>query len=448
MFFHCPFPQVIKVDFASLDRILKNDSALYRKYHLSLSQQHSCDIPPVISAKTNGVFEKAVKSLNIIELLDSNTALRKLTAVQKRHLQCLVEGPIVYAPGQRLWRIGSAVDKAFIIVAGTVSFVPKRRHGGSTMSVKPGQKASRVKKKHETKVTHVPEEDNRLSIGEAMKSDAIRAVRELQAVSDDVHYVVVKYFLAVLMSMTASFVKQLVTGDDEVGNISTPSDIESSSTLSNSLVLSDEYARLSRGLQKWAKRSEDQVGEMDRKRRDSASSNASPDVSLHDLCDAVTVNDDDTVKKKEAFVKAEASLNEKIPTKDQIESTKDRFANKVLCRLSNKRSIAAGLIFSRGHFLGDIEKMVEGLLSSADESGINAEDDHGLSRFGELDDALSLDTMAMHDLNLGHHTVHRSTLAAGKDGCVAMVLQKASLLPFLDAHPGLLLSLLGTQVVV
>ncbi len=254
------------------------------------------------------------------------------------------------------------------------------------------------------------------------------------------------------MNTTVSFVKQQMTGDDDVGNISTPSDIESgsrgSNSLSNSMVLSDEYARLSRGLQKWAKRSEDQVGEMDRKRRDSASSNASPDVSLHDLCDAVTVNDDDTVKKKEALVKAEVSLNEKIPTKDQIESTKDRFANKVLCRLSNKRSIASGLIFSRGHFLGDIEKMVEGLLSSADESGINAEDDHGLSRFSELDDALSLDTMTIHDLNLGHHTVHSSTLAAGKDGCVAMVLQKASLLPFLDAHPGLLLSLLGTQVVV
>jgi len=137
----------------------------------------------VISAKSNGVFEKAVKSLNIIELLDSNTALRKLTAVQKRHLQCLVEGPTVYAPGQRLWRTGSAVDKAFIIVAGTVSFVPKRRHGGSSMSAKLGQSGGRVKKKHETKVAQVTDEDTRLSIGESMKSDAIRAVRELQAVS-------------------------------------------------------------------------------------------------------------------------------------------------------------------------------------------------------------------------------------------------------------------------
>ena len=124
-----------------------------------------------------------MKNLNIIELIDSNTALRKLTAVQKRHLECLVEGPTVYAPGQRLWRAGAAVDKAFIIVAGTVSFVPKRRHGGSSTSAKMGQNSGRVKKKHETKVALSTDEVDRLSIGESMKSDAVRAVRELQAVS-------------------------------------------------------------------------------------------------------------------------------------------------------------------------------------------------------------------------------------------------------------------------
>jgi hypothetical protein len=39
-------------------------------------------------------------------------------------------------------------------------------------------------------------------------------------------------------------------------------------------------------------------------------------------------------------------------------------------------------------------------------------------------------------------------LTAGKDGCVVLVFPKASLIPFLDEFPGLLLSLLGTQVVV
>jgi phosphoribosyl 1,2-cyclic phosphodiesterase len=124
--------KVIMVDFASLHRILISGSALYQKYHLSLSQTHSCTIPETIQGRMLDVFELAVKNLNITELLDSNTGLRKLTAVQKRHLECLVEGPSVYAPGQRLWKSGSPVDKAFIVVAGTVSFVPKRRHGGSS----------------------------------------------------------------------------------------------------------------------------------------------------------------------------------------------------------------------------------------------------------------------------------------------------------------------------
>jgi CRP-like cAMP-binding protein len=46
------------------------------------------------------------------------------------------------------------------------------------------------------------------------------------------------------------------------------------------------------------------------------------------------------------------------------------------------------------------------------------------------------------------HVVHSSTLAAGKEGCVVLVFPKTSLIPFLDEYPGLLLSLLGTQVVV
>lgn len=135
------------VDYSSLKTILKNGSALYRRYVLSRSQKHACVIPPSIQGKISGMFENAVKNLNVIELLDSNTGLRKLTAVQKRHLECLVEGPTVYAPGQRLWRSGSAVDKAFIVVAGTVSFVPKRRNGGTAGKVTK-KKTSRVKEMH------------------------------------------------------------------------------------------------------------------------------------------------------------------------------------------------------------------------------------------------------------------------------------------------------------
>jgi CRP-like cAMP-binding protein len=56
--------------------------------------------------------------------------------------------------------------------------------------------------------------------------------------------------------------------------------------------------------------------------------------------------------------------------------------------------------------------------------------------------------MVIHEVDDDSHVVHSSTLTAGKDGCVVLVFPKSTLIPFLDDYPGLLLSLLGTQVVV
>ncbi len=168
------------VDFSNLHTILRQGSALYRKYNLSLSEHHSCVIPSTISQTAAAIFTNAVKTLNITDLLDCNTALRKLSAVQKRHLECLVEGPVVYTPGQRLWRSGSTVDKAFIIVAGTVSFVPKRRHGGpvATNRVEP---QNRLKLAHETK-SDTSEEDLGTDLGNPTRRDSVHAIREILAV--------------------------------------------------------------------------------------------------------------------------------------------------------------------------------------------------------------------------------------------------------------------------
>ncbi len=169
--------QVIMVDFSNLHKILKDGSALYRKYHISLSQHYSCTIPPSITGTAAEVFKKSVENLKVIELLDCNTGLRKLTAVQKRYLECLVEGPVVYTPGQRLWRSGSYVDQAFLVVAGTVSFVPRRRHGGSAGNILM-KSQNRVKQTHETK-----KDSPEANLGEAMGIDAVKAIRELQSVS-------------------------------------------------------------------------------------------------------------------------------------------------------------------------------------------------------------------------------------------------------------------------
>jgi len=142
-------------------------------------------------------------------------------------------------------------------------------------------------------------------------------------------------------------------------------------------------------------------------------------------------------------------------------SSKARFANKVLGRLYNRRAFTHGLIFSRGHFLGDVSKMVAGVLSNdtSSELGDDSSPSYGfgdtMSESGELGRrsshtkqiSLNVSEMVIHEQG-NHNIMHTSTLTAGKEGCVVLVFPKSSFVPFLDEYPGLLLSLLGTQVVV
>jgi len=140
-------------------------------------------------------------------------------------------------------------------------------------------------------------------------------------------------------------------------------------------------------------------------------------------------------------------------------SSRDRFANKVLGRLYESRAFTAGLVFSRGHFLGDVSKMVAGLLAKKDTTlddnsahyGFGGEGaQYGFGGEGSSQDGLVSTSSLPMVINGGEeeHVYHSSTLAAGKDGCVVLVFPKSNLIPFMDEHPGLLLSLLGTQVVV
>ena len=121
------------MEFANLHTILKSGSQLYRTYLERKANAANQDtIPKCLKGVPNSeMFEDSIRNLNVIEILECNSTLRKLSAYMKRHLESLAEGPHYYSPGQRLWRSGATVDKAFIVVAGTVSFVPKRRNAGS-----------------------------------------------------------------------------------------------------------------------------------------------------------------------------------------------------------------------------------------------------------------------------------------------------------------------------
>ena len=57
---------------------------------------------------------------NVLDILNYNSSLWKLSASQKRHLEALAEGPTKLQPSESVWSLGAPVDKAFLIVSGTV----------------------------------------------------------------------------------------------------------------------------------------------------------------------------------------------------------------------------------------------------------------------------------------------------------------------------------------
>lgn len=141
-------------------------------------------------------------------------------------------------------------------------------------------------------------------------------------------------------------------------------------------------------------------------------------------------------------------------------SSRARFMNKALVRLYDRRAFTGGLVFSRGHFLGDVSKMVAGLLAKNGDSsvnadvGVNGEESLPSYGFGERKASKSkisedLTNMVIHEKDEEEHDItHTSTLTAEQEGCIVLMFPRKSLTGFLDAHPGLLLSLLGTQVIV
>lgn len=113
-----------------------------------------------------------------------------------------------------------------------------------------------------------------------------------------------------------------------------------------------------------------------------------------------------------------------LPKEERMRNARDRFANKVLARLYSRRAFTGGLVFSRGHLLSDTSRMVSGNLAHIHH------------------------TLRQENGPSGDHHCHTSNMIAGPDGCVVMVFPRSSLVQFLDGNPGVLLSLLGTQVVV
>jgi CRP-like cAMP-binding protein len=395
--------KVITVEFSSLHSILKNGSSLYNKY---LERNGMIQSKLEMSFTEKKVIGEVVDEACVHELLDINSTLRKLNAVQKRHLESLAEGPIRFQPGDRLWRAGGAVDRAFIIVSGSASFVAKRRNAGSASgSLEEDRGHVEPYSGHEGQID--------------AKNDAVEYTRAHQVTyeGDALQKDEIEQTNARAMSLERIFNKSGLSSDSQ-----------------------HPVEKLRQGLERRANHV------------NTTSDGAGHSVDLsygesqdHDSMDTGNDSNLDYADEIEGSGGGRTTRNSVYRRR----SSRARKANKVLGRLYNRRAYTGGLVFSRGHFLGDVSKMVDGLLASDLESD-KQDDDSPTYGFGVhvdgADDTI-LAELTIHEEG-GEHITHSSTLTAGNDGCVVLVFPKASLIPFLDQYPGVLLSLLGTQVVV
>lgn len=383
--------KVITIEFPCLHSILQRGSDSYGQY---LARIERC----AHSAGSND-------GLNINEIININSRLRKLTAVQKRHLESIAKGPLVFKPGERLWREGENVDKAFIVVSGTCLFVPGRRKGGA-ISVVPSNERDSLESFSDELHDDFDTVEGSVSLSDRMYGDAQKAVQQLNsnvrgkkgdvAASENENRV--KWLASAKMDESFDDVKILDQNLRKRAN-----GITNSITLPSSIRSSG---------------SADYISNAMRNLDHSYDSNDSGGDSAHDI-DASEVG----------------SLEM---------STEYNFANKVLGRLYNRQEFNIGLVFSRGHFLGDISKMVAGLLSKEDDDGSNRPGSGGTQYTLRDNSATSLGTKA----DDHREAVHSTSIAAGEDGCEAYLFPKECFIPFLDLYPGLLLSLLGTHAVV
>jgi len=397
--------KVITLEFKNLHRILKNGSPLYRKYLKRQKSAGSAYEGPeqtnILGPVTRKLLKESSEKLNILELIDMNTGLRKLTAVQKRHLECLAEGPVAFNPGERLWRTGAPVDKAFLVVAGSASFVVRRRTsfrapGNSGMLGNFDGGLSSSKRESESWPDTAQE-----GLGDSEK--------RVESDSDEDTHIHLDYFF----------------GRSGKNN-----------GRATSMTDEDDFAKLSKTLIRRAETlgKDDSISVCDSHDEFSQSSDGQMSMEL----------DDDRDRRK--------SLTRR-------RSSRARFVNKALVRLYDRRAFTGGLVFSRGHFLGDVSKMVAGLLSNAGDSSVTAdvagqgEESLPSYGFGEKKESKSkesehLSNMVIHEKDVEGRILHTSTLTAEQEGCIVLLFPRESLTEFLDAHPGLLLSLLGTQVIV
>lgn len=331
--------KVIVLMMKDMLRILVSGSKLFRKYAALVEDQEE----QLLRQTSQRMFHTLQQSMEastheLLEVIECNSVLRNMTAMQKRLLESLAEGPRFFSAGEFMWQVGDPVDFAYLIVRGSATIGKKSMaHRGERRRI----------------------QSRRGSTG--------------------------------TISMMASIQEHNTRPVERQYGSVVASGVESDKLLKN-VHPNSEYARLEVELKVRSEVAED----------------------TEDTGDFLREYD-----------------NQRAASSTSAQAHRDKFANKVLARLYSRRAYSEHLIFSRGQFLSDTSRMVSGNLANINRAtGVET---RSRSSF----------TSNSHD----HHS-HTCNLMAGAQGCVVMVFPRSTLVPFLDNNPGLLLCLLGTQVVV
>mmetsp|Transcript_13476 Transcript_13476/g.20503 ORF Transcript_13476/g.20503 Transcript_13476/m.20503 type:complete len:1321 (-) Transcript_13476:84-4046(-) len=329
--------KVITIEFSVLHTILLNGSDLYRKYNERLRQQAHKDKKMFKgSSATLSRSERAMLHFNMVDLLEHNSTLRKLRAVQKRHMESIVDGPFMFEPDQILWKAGEQVDKVFIVVFGTAKYGKSQSQENNCEGE--GEEINdediQIQNAHISfrEPTESSKNDGRLAesevVGNLMQINAMQAKQDFEGSETEIHELETKALRNLKESQRRKDLQSVSIGRDHINDLH---------------------------------------------------------ISM---------------------------------LKNRRSSTKQRFTNKVFNRLYDRDDLTSDFVFSRGNFLGDVSRIVGDLAKTNNSVAVGGTD------------------------------THQSTLIAGNEGCVAVSISKENLKTYLDNNPGLLLCLLGTEVVV
>jgi hypothetical protein len=118
--------KVIMLPMKDLEAILKRGSKRYLKY-LNLQRTRTAHEAALLGSMRGKTASPSLGPLYfasnyLLEVLQCNSVLQNLSALQKRSLESIAEGPRVFEAGSTLWNVGDHCNYSFLIVTGTVSF--------------------------------------------------------------------------------------------------------------------------------------------------------------------------------------------------------------------------------------------------------------------------------------------------------------------------------------